>query len=584
MNISSDDAKKKKPIRKKLLVQLGVVMVPICIVIMLLIGNLVTKSSFVSYLKTIHDRNDSHLSDMENHLRQFASLPWLVDYWIAHSDEVAKKAALYENEKNTDFSDSLFGVTCEEAAAYDAQAQLDFAVICYLETENYFVKEYTVHKLDELFLITVDPDNNATTIINAKDGESGRVSLGERINLDKAKIEWDNYEHVISEGKHWIWGRFRAGDDFGFYRTVTLEDGHSMLLCNSFRKEEVYEHLRFMASFRTMALFYILIGISIVMIVLYFMVIRPISLIGKTITEYEKNKDADAVVREMSAIKTDNEIGGFAGEFASLAVEMDRYTDRVMKLAGEKERVNTELRMAKEIQSSALPSVHMFDNRPEFDIYALMQPARAVGGDFYDFFLLDEDHLVFAIGDVSDKGVPAALFMMSVKNHISYSVHKGKSPSTILYEVNSRLMENNSAMMFVTVLLGILDLSTGCITVSNAGHEMPVIKTAEGKCEFLDLKDMGCALGIRKDKRCADQSVQLGRGDMIYLYTDGVTESKNDQGEFYGRERLLAALKKTEKNSPMETVSEMQDDISLFSEGAEQFDDITMLSIKYNGR
>ena len=283
-------------------------------------------------------------------------------------------------------------------------------------------------------------------------------------------------------------------------------------------------------------------------------------------------------------IKSEDEIGKLYREIRSMQNRIVDYTDNLTRVTAEKERVNTELRTASQIQEAMLPDVFpAFPDRGEFDLYASMTPAKEVGGDFYDFFLIDEDHLALVIADVSDKGVPAALFMMSSKILINYRAQFGGSPSEILSAVNAEICKNNKSKMFVTVWLGILDLETGVLTCSNAGHEYPIIRGGDG--EFRVYKDRhGLVLGAMARSRYSDYEIRMEPGNAIFVYTDGAPEANNAEGEFYGMERLTAALNRCAGKSPQGILEGVKADVDAFTGDASQFDDLTMLCLEYKGR
>ena len=243
----------------------------------------------------------------------------------------------------------------------------------------------------------------------------------------------------------------------------------------------------------------------------------------------------------------------------------------------------TELDMATEIQTSMLPSIFpAFPDRPEFDIYASMDPAKEVGGDFYDFFFIDDNHLAIAIADVSGKGVPAALFMMSSKILINDHAIMGGSPAEILERVNKLVYANNDAHMFVTVWLGILEIDTGKLTSASAGHEYPMINI-NGKYEILKDKH-GLAIGAIGKSTYTNTEVQLKKGDSIFIYTDGVAEATDVNYKLFGTDRTLEALNAVpEGASQKEVLAGVRAAVDAFVKEAPQFDDLTMVGLKYNG-
>ena len=249
----------------------------------------------------------------------------------------------------------------------------------------------------------------------------------------------------------------------------------------------------------------------------------------------------------------------------------------------ESSRIETELTMASSIQADMLPNIYpAFPERSEFDIYASMNPAKEVGGDFYDFFLIDDDHLCLVIADVSGKGVPAALFMMASKIILSNYAKMGKNPAQILSDANDAICSNNREEMFVTVWLGILELSTGKLTAANAGHEYPAVKSADGSFELYNDKH-SFVIGGMEGTRYMEYTVYLNPGSKLFLYTDGVPEATDASGELFGTERMLEALNFYPDASPEQILKSVREGVDKFVKDAEQFDDLTMLCLEYKG-
>ena len=247
------------------------------------------------------------------------------------------------------------------------------------------------------------------------------------------------------------------------------------------------------------------------------------------------------------------------------------------------ERLETELNLASQIQNDVLPnSFPAFPDRKEFTLYASMTPARKVGGDFYDFFFVDENHIALVIADVSDKGVGAALFMMVARTLIKTRTLTGGSPSEILADVNNQLCEGNNKDLFVTVWLGILDITTGKGIAANAGHEHPAIRRSGETFELVSYQH-SFVLGAMKGIRYKEHDFYLKPGDSLFVYTDGVPEAKNNDDEQFGTDRMLKALDRSADSDPEEMIASVWNGIQEFIDGAEQFDDITMLCFTYNG-
>ncbi|MFI3214920.1 MAG: PP2C family protein-serine/threonine phosphatase [Eubacteriales bacterium] len=246
----------------------------------------------------------------------------------------------------------------------------------------------------------------------------------------------------------------------------------------------------------------------------------------------------------------------------------------------EKQRISNELAVATEIQSSMLPNVFPpFPHRHEFDIYAIMTPSKEVSGDFYDFFLLDDDHLAMVIADVSGKGVPAALFMMSTKIIINNLAKLYTLPSEVLSRANHQIYDSNENDMFVSVWLGIYEISSGKLTACNAGHEYPIVKHAGG--DYTILKDKhGLVLGAVEDIRYHDYEIQLGQGDVLFVYTGGIPEAIDKEVQVYGTDRLLDLLNKNDALPLDAMLHTVKDDVQSFAGDTPQLDDMTMLAVK----
>ena len=310
-------------------------------------------------------------------------------------------------------------------------------------------------------------------------------------------------------------------------------------------------------------------------------VVRPIAQLNRAAKNMAGNLERDESVG--IDIRTGDEIQELGGSFVQMDREVRDYIKRLSAVTAEKERIEAELNVATQIQADMLPNIFpAFPDRPEFDIYATMEPAKEVGGDFYDFFLVDGDHLALVIADVSGKGVPAALFMVIAKTLLKNASQMGLSPKEVLEKVNNQLCENNEAEMFVTVWLGILEISTGHLICANAGHEYPALRRAGRPYELV--KDRhGFVLAGMEGTRYREYVLELKPGDELYVYTDGVAEAADSRNELFGAGRVLEALNGHLGGGPDVLLPEVKAEIDRFVGEAPQFDDITMLGLRYLG-
>lgn len=336
----------------------------------------------------------------------------------------------------------------------------------------------------------------------------------------------------------------------------------------------------------------VLVGITIVICLLILAGINRILLVpvkslsqaaALFVKDKESTKKTQTAISQLN-IHTGDEIEELSESIKTMEMEINDYIDHLTEVTAEKERMGAELNIATQIQASMLPCIFpAFPDRNEFDIYASMDPAKEVGGDFYDFFLIDEDHIALVMADVSGKGVPAALFMVIAKTLLKNTAQSGISPKEVLSQVNTQLCENNEAEMFVTVWLGVMQISTGHMVCANAGHEYPAIRRVGGQYELLHDKH-GFVLAGMEGSRYREYEITLEKGDSLFVYTDGVPEATNAENELFGTDRMLEALNQNPDAASEEVIREVQKAMEVFVKQAPQFDDITMLSMIYKGK
>jgi len=310
--------------------------------------------------------------------------------------------------------------------------------------------------------------------------------------------------------------------------------------------------------------------------------LRPLRLISDEATRF--SQESVTTGRKLQeTIRSRDEIGQLAASIDNMEEQIQRYVENLTRVTAEKERIGAELSLATRIQAAMMPHVFPpFPDRSEFDIYASMDPAKEIGGDFYDFFLIDEDHLCLVMADVSGKGIPAALFMMAAKIILQSCAMLGNSAAEILTRTNEAICSNNPEEMFITVWLGILEISTGKLTAANAGHEYPVLKRADGAFELVKGKH-DLVIGAMNGVKYKDYELQLRPGDKLFLYTDGVPEATDADHALFGTDRMLAALNAAAEEKADGILKSVRGAVDAFVKDAEQFDDLTMLCMEYSG-
>ncbi|MDD6835026.1 MAG: SpoIIE family protein phosphatase [Solobacterium sp.] len=328
-----------------------------------------------------------------------------------------------------------------------------------------------------------------------------------------------------------------------------------------------------------------LISAVIVLVAMFIYILTVRRIVLKPIAELADFTDDITKTRNFEdrriELKTGDEIEDLGNSFNFMMEEMERYIDDLSKVTAEKQRIGAELDIATRIQASMLPTIFpAFPDREEFDIYATMDPAKEVGGDFYDFFMVDDDHLAIVVADVSGKGVPAALFMVIGKTLIKDHTEKDKDLGEVFSEINNLLCESNSEELFITAFEGVLNIKTGEFRYVNAGHEMPFIYKKNEEFKPYKIKP-GFVLAGMEDIRYRSGVMTLEPGDKIFQYTDGVTEATDSASQLFGMERLEASLNKVKDKEVTEILKSVKADIDEFVNVAPQFDDITMLCLEY---
>ncbi|MCF0223578.1 MAG: PP2C family protein-serine/threonine phosphatase [Fibrobacter sp.] len=528
-------------------------------------------------------------------MEQDKNIDWLLAYWenhygdmkIVYDNPAAADSAYHEFFQKNPNIDTR-NLTNAILDSLPPEAQLNFAEYKYmkwLDNFNTLMREYKPLYLsayavrenaDQFFYISAITRNGSRDTGAFDAFKLGTTYTSKNGSHPVRKKTWDTglatgEIESIENGYYHVYSPVVVSGKTVCLIAVTLE---TKTVNKELHRKSVYVQNRSIIGF-------VICGI-LILLVLYVAVNKPINNLYEAIIQYHKDKDHVAAAKRLKKYFGKNEMGLLSRSFASLALEMDIHTKSIAQLAIEKEKIGTELTIATKIQNSILPRIFPpFPDRGEFDIFANMQPAKEVGGDFYDFFMVDNDHLALVIADVSGKGVPAALFMMAAKTVIKAQVMAGNSAASTLTATNNTFAASNEAEMFVSVWLGIYEISTGIMRCSNAGHEYPAIKKANEHFKLYKDKH-GFVVGGLPNIQYSEYELKLSKGDTLFVYTDGVTEANNAQHELFGTNRMLDALNSAESDSPTSVLQRVNEGIKDFVKDAEQFDDITMLAFRVN--
>ena len=573
--------------RKRLLVQVSLLLLVVFIVTFTLIGVVVTKGMKNVYLRSKEEMMDKDLMKFTKDLTDIAGLSKIIKYW--ENDPGKMETKLTDKESDLLHDELSFSPTEEEinnasetSLRNYAWQQLQMLALVYA----YYVNNGAYSNIQ---LIDVSQKDAPVILADGKrDAEvydvedfTFTVILGESPDL----TQYPSFDKIVNsneqirslyedtspgKGEHYYVG----------YKPVYIDGKLKCILCLTYDCTEYYGTLN--AYFILNVLFGMAVLVLANLFVLMYLnrkAIRPLSEINKGVIDYMNDKDSSAVCEKMSRIKTNNEIEKLSEIFSELALEIDRYNEENLKLNSEREHAIAEMSMASDIQSSQLPSKFpAFPDRDEFELFASMTPAKEVGGDFYDFFLIDNDHLGLVMADVSDKGVPAALFMMMSKMLINNYAMEGFTPLEVIRKTNETICKNNTAKMFVTVWFGILEIPTGKVRAVNAGHEYPAIKHGSGEFELFKDKH-GLVVGAKKNLRSYEYEFTLEEGSTLFLYTDGVAEATDSELQLFGTSRMIEALNRQPDAAPEKLLENVRSAVNEFVGDAPQFDDLTMLAV-----
>ena len=576
------------------------------VAVLFLIGVAIT--GILTYISETRLYDESVKKQTELHAAQIAdetaravkvypAYPWLIRYWHSHADSM-------EIEYDDEFkSGSLTARKCAAFAARHPGLQLQYLTAAQAEALPEEDQKLCAEILYAWLITRIDQIKQAYRVdylfcVISREPFEQQFFLFS--GAEPGAVRGTNYEEVyplghtvtVSESQRTAMRRATlrfnyladAGDYVDYYSTLFSFDGYTALIGLTYDLSALKENIAAQTrSGYRLAIINQLILSGICLGLIWLFVLRPLKKVQKHIRQYKQTKDSTAVTAELAEVRSRNEIGHLADDVRDMIREIDLHVDNIRSITAEKERIGTELALATRIQASMLPSVFPpFPERREFDVYASMDPAKEVGGDFYDFFLLDEDHLALVIADVSGKGIPAALMMMVSMILIKISAMNGLSPAEVLETVNRQLCSKNNADMFVTAWFGILEISSGTLTAANAGHEYPVLRQPGG--QFALIQDRhGFVLGGLDGMKYQEYRLELAPGARFFVYTDGVPEATDAKKALFGTQRMLDALNSRPEGTPEELLAQVRAAVDAFVGDAEQFDDLTMLCLEYRG-
>ena len=526
------------------------------------------------------------------------------DFWKEHYDEIhfflpqESDADIVEKWRD-DHNEATRRIVLEndppsvaELEGMDEETRREFAEFAYNSINTSLFLSKNISDVMNITMFEYLGDSSifiyATTLIN--DGTVSRLGDQEKISPEKDRVVSEYMEKGEFKTKTYILKSPENGRKNLYVLVPIVENGKLLCLIGGdfpwadFRDSALDGLLRYEAN----AIIFRIATILFLVILLYLTVVKPVKTMQSEIREYMGSKKSEDVVKGLQDLsRRGDEIGGLANDMTALSLEIDDYCEKISLYAKKKATMDAELNVATKIQADALPKD--FPERKEFDLYASMNPALEVGGDFYDFFMIDDDHLALVIADVSDKGIPAALFMMLTKTMIeAFSTTAGSiiHPTELFNKVNDRLNQNNELSMFTTAWMGILTISTGEIKGVNAGHEFPaVLRKGDNDNPVFELHKAihSLPLALYPGIEYKAEDLCLKKGDALFVYTDGVTEAASPEGELFGEERLVSALNRCVDMSAKETIESVRESIETFVGDNDQFDDITMMCFKYFG-
>ena len=531
-------------------------------------------------------------------LENYTLIDWLADYWEEHEKDMVlpyddKSFGEMEMELRRQLPVATELTELDEAGLrrLDDRGRQLYAELCYVKLSRKLDRLKSLYEPQYIYAFRIKEDE-MFILLTGIAGEEKRISQGGKIFELGSRTPYiyginPVLDEILRTGKpvdnmEIYMDTEEKEDRAHVYVPVTKNGKIVCLIGVTMYTSEMKQILaRRMNESLLRSAFILLLMVVCVTIMLYYKVIRPLKSEKEIIERYERTKDGKAAVADLKTIRSRNEVQRIAESFSGMVEELDRYVAEIVNVTEEKERISAELDVAAKIQTDMLPSTFpAYPEREEFDLCASMTAAKYVGGDFYDFFMIDDDRLALVIADVSGKGVPAALFMVTARSLIKNRTLIGtEPPARILSYVNDQICEVNEEQLFVTVWLGILRISTGEIVCANAGHEYPAVGRADSGFELIR-SNHGPPLGIFEGASYRNEEIRLGEGDILFVYTDGVPEAQGADHVMFGEERMMAVLNDNIDEDSRNLMEKMKKATGDFVGDADAFDDLTMLTVR----
>ena len=576
---------------RRLLVQVGLMFLAVFSVLLVCLGFLLVRHARESFLSGLQDTMRGEMRQIQGMIADKELFDWMTEYWekypqeIKSMEDIGELEVIYDSPYITNMGDLKEGAKIEDLDKEDLSYRLAVARVC----TDALVSE---------MMVATSMSKNYSMLLDFRKDRRGTVYL--RIPFENTPLEGigmqmpelfvdEEVDELLSSNTH--------GKNEQYFTDYVDEDGNNVYIgyapiyshgeprfvlvyfhdWTENHKEQLERTLWMLAS-----IFVILvIGGALLLLFISWATVGPVKRLRYGVRKYAKEKKPEELQTDMAVVRNRNELGELAGDISEMAEEIDSYMRENIRLAGEREAAAAELSIAARVQHGQLPAE--YPDSPYFTLRAFIRTAREVGGDFYDYFLLDDTHLLILIADVSDKGMNAAFFMGIAKAMIKSWAMKTKDPVEIITEAEKMLSDNNPDGLFVTAWLAVIDLATGHVDVCNAGHDHPLIRK-DGEYT-VEKTEHGPAMAFLPGVPHVGSSFDLAPGDRIFLYTDGILEAADSNKERFGVTRLLTTL----NEAPAEATDEELIDcvrtaVDDFAGDAPQFDDITMLSFTFIGR